>query len=82
MRRVTLVDPEVRTLLHRRFVADIVDCTDEDDPEVARHWHDFHVLGTPTILVVDPDTLAEKARVDHFVEPEALAKVLEVAGAR
>lgn len=79
LERETLVDPTVRTLLHDNFVSARVDCTDEDDPEVARLVRRYDVVGTPSVVVLAPDGVHERGRITSFVTPEAFAAVLRSA---
>jgi len=79
MERKTLVDPDVRTLLHDDFVTARIDCTDEDDPEVTRVERLYGVVGTPSILIVAPDFVTERRRITEFVEPSTLSAALRGA---
>ena len=52
-----------------RFVAVRVDATDEDDPQISEIKTKYHVVGLPTVVVLD-STGQEKVRFNEFVGPE------------
>jgi thiol:disulfide interchange protein DsbD len=52
-----------------RFVAVRVDATDEDNEQVNKIKDKYHVVGLPTVVVLD-STGAEKVRFNEFVPPE------------
>jgi thiol:disulfide interchange protein len=79
MKRETLVDPDVRTLLHDDFVAAEIDCTDEDDPQVEGSKRLYAITGTPQIVILAPDFRTERRRITEFVPPSTLAAVLRAA---
>jgi uncharacterized protein YyaL (SSP411 family) len=71
----TFVDPEVGSLLARRFVAVHVDTTDDEDPQTRALVRRFAVTGDPTVLVLAPGG-TELLRINEYVPPRRLAKIL------
>jgi thiol:disulfide interchange protein len=74
----TFRDPEVSSLLNRRFVSIHVDTTDDEDQRVNALQRHFEVIGDPTVVIVAPDG-AEMVRFNQFVPPRALARILSTA---
>jgi thiol:disulfide interchange protein DsbD len=64
----TFADAQVREEAGR-FVAVRVDATDEDDAQVAKIKDKYHVVGLPTVVVLDSSG-AEKVRFNEFVPAE------------
>lgn len=78
----TFPDPEVATLLHESFVLVKIDCSDDEDPEVQKAARRFHMLGTPTLIVMHAAHDRELARVHEYVAPGAFVPILREALAR
>jgi thiol:disulfide interchange protein DsbD len=72
----TFADERVtQAAIAHKLVALQVDATDLDDPEVDRVRGKYHVVGLPTVLVMDAKG-AERARFTAFVGPEAFLTAL------
>ena len=61
--------------LTRKFIALQVDATSLEDPEVDRLRDKYHVVGLPTVVVIDAKG-AEHTRFTAFVGPEAFLAAL------
>jgi thiol:disulfide interchange protein DsbD len=72
----TFADPEVRRLLHDRFVALRIDGTDDESPTSRYVLSRFRVQGIPTIVAFAPDCRTELWRVTNYEPPDAFAKIL------
>jgi thioredoxin:protein disulfide reductase len=70
----TFSNPKVASELTRRALGK-VDCTTDDDPEVAAAKEKFKAETLPTLVLLRPDgTVLHK--IDHFVGPDDLLKLL------
>ena len=59
-----------------RFVAVRVDATDEDNDAVNKIKDKYHVVGLPTVVVLD-STGAEKVRFNEFVPPDRFLSAIK-----
>ncbi len=75
----TFVDPVVRTLLWRDFIAVHVDSTDDEEPSLRKLSERFKVVGDPTIVIMSANGVTELRRVNEFVPPEKFAPMLRAA---
>jgi thiol:disulfide interchange protein DsbD len=71
----TFADDKVREEAGR-FVAVRVDATDEDNEQVAKIKDKYHVVGLPTVVVLDSQG-QEKVRFNEFVPPERFLKAIQ-----
>lgn len=76
----TMAAPEVVSELER-FETVLVDATDDEDPDTARLSAKYHVVGLPTIVVLD-GTGREATRVLEYVDPSAFVAKLRPVHAR
>ena len=71
----TFADSSVRAEAGR-FVAVRVDATDEDNEQVARIKDKYHVVGLPTVVVLDSSG-AEKLRFNEFVPADRFLSAIK-----
>jgi thioredoxin:protein disulfide reductase len=61
-----------------KFTLVKVNCTTDDDPAVVAAKQRWHADTLPTLVLVGPDGKAER-KIDHFVQPDELLKILHDA---
>ncbi len=74
LQRETYANPRFIAATHR-FVKAKIDCTDDEEPGVAAIKDRYHVIGLPTVVVLDADG-TEQARFTEFVGPDKLVDTL------
>ena len=72
----TFVDPQVRALLHKDFVAIEVDVSDEEQTETRRLSERFGIIGVPTLVILGPDLAREEGRANQYLDGRSLAGLL------
>jgi len=71
----TFADADVRAEAGR-FVAIRVDATDDDNPQVNAVKDKYHVVGLPTVVVLDSEG-KERVRFNEFVPPEKFLNAIQ-----
>jgi thiol:disulfide interchange protein DsbD len=74
LQRETYANPRFIAASHR-FVKAKIDCTDDEDPGAEAIKARYHVIGLPTIIVLDANG-NEQARFTEFVGPDKLIDAL------
>jgi len=72
----TFADPDVRAIVHARYVALYVDMTDDEAPTFGPLRDRFKVLGTPTIILFSTGFYQELVRFTEYMTPQRLLSAL------